>query len=68
MVDFLCLVSLYGRGAEIAFLRSTNHAKGLGHKIKTNKNCFLKSKQIYNALAEEEIRTRAEQTYEAYNI
>ena len=68
VVDFLCLTSLYGKGAEIAFLRATNHAKGLGHQIKTNKNYFVKSKQIYNALTDEEIKTRAEQVYERYAI
>ena len=68
VVDFLCLISWYGRGAEIAFLRATNRSKGLGHQIKTNKNYFVKSKQIYNALTEEEIKTRAEQIYETYNI
>ena len=68
VVDFLCLISLYGKGAETAFLRATNHSKGLGHQIKTNKSYFVKSKQMYNALTDEEIKTRAEQAYENYAI
>lgn len=68
VVDFLCLVSCYGRGAEIAFLRAVNHAKGLGHQLKTNKNYFVESKLCYNKLTDEEIQKRAENVYKEYNI
>lgn len=68
VVDFLCLTSCFGKGAEIAFLREVNHAKGLGHELKTNKNYFIKSKLIYNNLTDEEISERARRVYEEYHI
>lgn len=68
VVDFLCLISCYGKGAEIAFLRAVNHAKGLGHELKTNKNYFVESKKQYNSLDEKEILKRAERVYEEYKI
>lgn len=68
VVDFLCLISRYGKGAEIAFLRSVNHAKGLGHELKTNPNYFQESKKKYNAMTDEEIFQRAEKTYLFYKI
>lgn len=66
MVDFLCLISRYGKGAEVAFLRSVNHAKGLGHELKTNKNYFVQSKIEYNNLTDEEIFERAKQVFNDY--
>lgn len=68
VVDFLCLISCYGKGAEVAFLRAVNHAKGLGYQIKTNKRYFIESKKQYNSLTEEEILKRAKQVYEDYEI
>ena len=68
VVDFLCLVSCFGKGAEIAFLRAVNHAKGLGHQLKTNKKYFIQSKIIYNCMTDNEIQLRAEQVYDKYNI
>ena len=68
VIDFLCLISCYGKGAEIAFLRALGHAKGLGHQLKTNKNYFVLSKKFYNAMTEEEILVRAELTYKNYDI
>ena len=68
VVDFLCLVSYYGKGSEIAFLRAVNHAKGLGHQLKTNKTYFTQSKIIYNSMTDNEIQSRAEYVYNKYNI
>lgn len=68
VVDFLCLISRYGKGAEIAFLRAVNHAKGLGHELKTNSNYFQQSKIIYNNMTDEEIFQRAEKTFLNYKI
>ncbi len=68
VVDFLCLISCFGKGAEVAFLREVGHAKGLGHGLKTNKNYFIQSKMIYNALSNEEIKERAERVYNDYHI
>lgn len=68
VIDFLCLASCYGRGAEAAFLRAVNHAKGLRHQIKTNKRYFVESKKQYNNLTDEEILRRAEQVYRDYKI
>ena len=48
VIDFLCLISRYGKGAEIAFLRAVNHAKGLGHHLKTQPDYFINSKIYYN--------------------
>lgn len=68
VVDFLCLISCYGKGAEIAFLRSLGRAKGLGHHLKTDPNYFRGSKILYNNLTSEEVLLRAEKVYEAYQI
>lgn len=68
VVDFLCLISCFGKGAEIAFLREVNHAKGLGHELKINKNYFVKSKLLYHALTDEEILERANRVYNEYHI
>lgn len=68
VVDFLCLISRFGKGAEVAFLRSVNHAKGLGHELKINPNYFRKSKEIYNSLTDNKIYERAELVYNKYSI
>lgn len=68
VVDFLCLISCYGKGAEVAFLRAVNHAKGLGHTLKTKPTYFVNAKKIYNALTNEQIKTRAEKVHMDYEI
>lgn len=68
VVDFLCLISCYGKGAEVAFLRAVNHGKGLGHCLKTKPTYFVNAKKIYNSLSMEEIQARAEKVHKDYEI
>lgn len=68
VVDFLCFVSCYGKGAEVAFLRSTGRAKGLKFHLMTEKNYFRNEKEKYNSLSDEEVWERADRVYKEYNI
>lgn len=68
VVDFLCLISYYGKGAKGAFLRALGRTKGLGHHMKTNANYFRESKILYNDLSDDEIIKRAEEVYKKYSI
>lgn len=64
IIEFLCFISCYEKGAESAFLKYYSIPKGLGHRLKTQKNYFLDYKKEFLLLSEEEIIKIAESFYQ----
>lgn len=61
VIDFLCVVSSYGRGAEAAITRFYGRAKGIKHNI--IKGEYKESVSKFLLLSDEEIIARAEKVF-----
>ena len=66
IIDFLSVVSVYGRGAEAAMTRYLNISKGLkNHLVKGE---YSKEVQVFSSLSDEEIEQRAVKLFEEENL
>lgn len=66
VIDFLCVISTYGRGAEAAMTRFLEISKGLkNHLVKGD---YKKEVQSFKILKDEEIEKRAVEIFEKENI
>ena len=66
IIDFLSVVSTYGRGAEAAMTRYLGISKGLkNHLVKGE---YSKEVQIFSSLSDEEIEQRATKLFEEQNL
>lgn len=66
VVDFLCIVSVYGRGAEAAVTRFFQRAKGLKHHI--IKGEYKEGVKQFQKLTDEEILNRGKRVFETNDL
>lgn len=66
-LDFICLISAYGRGVEMAFLRKRNRGKGMGHQIKKGMS-YQKPLERYRELSENEVFERADRLFQTESL
>lgn len=66
IIDFLSVVSTYGRGAEAAMTRYLGISKGLKNHLVRGE--YSKEVQVFSSLSDEEIEQRAIKLFEGQNI
>lgn len=66
VINFLCVVSTYGRGAEAAMTRFLGRTKGLKYHI--IKGEYQKAKEFFLSLSDEEIDKKATSIFESNNL
>ena len=66
VIQFLSVVSIYGRGAEAAMTRYLNISKGLKNHIVNGE--YSKEAEVFSCLSDEEIEIIAVELFEKENL